>query len=106
MKETIEPQDQADHDLGLEIVRVLQLRRKHDNGRIETTHGDKNPCGLTRTLRDLSASRLEKAAPEMLAALERLLALSKSQEFGSQGVRLDLIGDTARAAIYKAKGEA
>lgn len=67
---TPEPQDQADHDLGIEIARVLQLKRKRKNGRIETTHGDKNPCGLARTVRALSASHLEKAAPDLLAALE------------------------------------
>jgi hypothetical protein len=67
----VQTQDEADHALGLEIIRVLQLKRKRDNGRIETTHGDKNPCGLARTVRHLSAGPLEKAAPELLAALVR-----------------------------------
>ncbi len=60
--DTVAPQDEADHALGLEIIRVLGLKRKRSNGRIETTHGDKNPCGLARTLRHLSASPLEKEA--------------------------------------------
>ena len=65
-QDTVAPQDQADHELGLEIIRVLGLKRKRANGRIETSHGDKNPCGLARTLRDLSASPLEKQAHELL----------------------------------------
>jgi hypothetical protein len=69
-QDPIAPQDQADHDLGLELIRVLRLKRKRDNGRIETTHGDKTPCGLARTVRHLSASPLEKAAPELLEALQ------------------------------------
>ncbi len=52
--QNITPQDQADHEIGLEIIRVLGLKRKRENGRVETTHGDKNPCGLARTLRALS----------------------------------------------------
>ena len=50
----IEPDNLADHLIGLEIIRVLNLRRKRSNGRVETTHGDKTPCGLSRTLRDLT----------------------------------------------------
>ena len=65
--ETIAPHDQADHETGLEIIRVLKLRRKRDNGRIETTQGDKNPCGLARTVRALDGGHAA-----MLAALQAL----------------------------------
>ncbi len=57
----IAPEDQEDHKLGLEIIRVLGLKRKRENGRVETTHGDKNPCGLARTLRFLSESKESSA---------------------------------------------
>jgi hypothetical protein len=53
----IDPENQADHEIGLEIIRVLGLRRKRDNGRVETTHGDKTPCGLARTVRSLAAEK-------------------------------------------------
>lgn len=67
----IASQDQADHDKGLEIIRVLQLRRKRDNGRVETTHGDKNPCGLARTLRALADDgELRAAARAVVDAWE------------------------------------
>lgn len=65
--ETIAPHDQTDHETGLEIIRVLNLRRKRDNGRIETTHGDKSPCGLARTVRGLDPGHAA-----MLAALQTL----------------------------------
>jgi hypothetical protein len=55
MKYQVDPENQADHEIGLEIIRILQLKPKRENGRIDTVHGDKNPCGLTRTLRDLLA---------------------------------------------------
>jgi hypothetical protein len=50
---TVAPEDQADHEIGLELIRVLNLRIKRDNGRVETSHGDKYPCGLARTIRHL-----------------------------------------------------
>jgi hypothetical protein len=56
----IETANYDDHLLGLEIIRVLGLRRKRSNGRIETTHGDKTPCGLSRTLRDLTQNNEPK----------------------------------------------
>lgn len=49
----VDPKDKADHELGLEIIRILSLKRKRENGRVDTTQGDKNPCGLARTLRAL-----------------------------------------------------
>jgi hypothetical protein len=67
--EIIAPEDLADHEIGLEMIRVLKLRRKRDNGRVETTHGDKNPCGLARTVRDLDPGHAA-----MLAALQAALA--------------------------------
>ena len=82
-QDTVAPQDQADHELGLEIIRVLGLKRKRENGRIETSHGDKNPCGLARTLRHLSASPLEKHAEELLkiaTAYRNLLRSSASND--------------------------
>jgi hypothetical protein len=66
--EIIAPENLADHEIGLEMTRVLKLRRKRDNGRIETTHGDKTPCGLARTLRALDKDA-EAARAGMLAAL-------------------------------------
>lgn len=68
----IDPENQADHEKGLEIIRVLNLRRKGDNGRIDTTQGDKNPCGLARTLRaicDPDHEKREYAYAFMLAVL-------------------------------------
>jgi hypothetical protein len=65
--EIIAPENLADHAIGLEMIRVLKLRRKRDNGRVETTHGDKNPCGLARTVRDLDPGHAA-----MLAALQAL----------------------------------
>lgn len=47
----VAPEDQEDHEKGLEIARVLGLKPKKENGRFDTTYGDKNPCGLARTLR-------------------------------------------------------
>jgi hypothetical protein len=65
--EIIAPENLADHAIGLEMIHVLNLRRKRDNGRVETTHGDKNPCGLARTVRDLDPGHAA-----MLAALQAL----------------------------------
>jgi hypothetical protein len=100
MKDTVAPQDQADHELGLEIIRVLGLKRNRSNGRIETTHGNKNPCGIARTMRHLSAGPLEKAAPELLDFARLidcwLIAPDKSKK------TLELIQTKARAAIAKA----
>lgn len=62
--ETVAPEDQADHEIGLEIIRVLELTRKRNNGRVETTHGEKNPCGLTRTLRHLTQTPATRQALE------------------------------------------
>ena len=59
---TVAPEDQADHEIGLEIARVLGLKAKRDNGRYDTTQGDKNPCGLARTLRSLSDPQREARA--------------------------------------------
>jgi len=53
----IAPENKTDHEIGLELIRVLKLRRKRENGRVETTHGDKTPCGLARTLRALAAEK-------------------------------------------------
>jgi len=41
-----------------EMFRVLRpgLKVKRSNGRIETTHGDKNPLGLYRTVKDIVRS--------------------------------------------------
>jgi hypothetical protein len=50
----IEPDNYTDHLIGLEVIRVLGLRRNRSNGRVETTHGNKTPCGIARTLRDLT----------------------------------------------------
>ena len=61
-KYTVAPEDQQDHEIGLEIARVLGLKAKRDNGRFETAHGDKNPCGLARTLRALSDPQHEARA--------------------------------------------
>lgn len=47
----VSEEDMPDHIKGLEIIRLLGLKVRRDNGRVETTHGDKNPCGLARTLR-------------------------------------------------------
>ena len=63
----IAPENQADHEIGLEMIRVLKLRRKRDNGRVETTHGDKTPCGLARTVRSIDPGHAA-----MLAALQAL----------------------------------
>ena len=63
----IAPGNQADHEIGLEMIRVLKLRRKHHCGRIDTTHGDKTPCGLARTVRGLDPGHAA-----MLAALQAL----------------------------------
>jgi hypothetical protein len=65
--EIIAPEYLADHAIGLEMIRVLNLRRKRDNGRVETTHGDKNPCGLARTVRSIDPGHAA-----MLAALQAL----------------------------------
>jgi hypothetical protein len=100
MKDTVAPQDQTDHELGLEIISVLGLKRKRDNGRINTSHGGKNPCGLTRTLRYLSASPLEKAAPDMLEALQEIAQLTHTYSEGS--LSFGVVQSKARAAIAKA----
>jgi hypothetical protein len=49
-KYTVEPKDQEDHLLGLEIARVLGLKPDKKTGYYKTTHGRKNPCGLKRTI--------------------------------------------------------
>jgi hypothetical protein len=97
-QDPIAPQDQADHELGIEIIRVLELKRKRDNGRIETTHGDKNPCGIARTVRQLSAGPLEQAAPDLLEALQEMLEASMS---GDISAMYDARAN-AREAIAKA----
>lgn len=92
-------EDLADHETGLEIIRVLNLRRKRDNGRVDTTHGDKNPCGLTRTLRHLC----DPAAPELLAACEAALAYiiaTNPEEHGNP--ELGRVWGTLETAISKA----
>lgn len=61
-KYTVAPEDQQDHEIGLEIARVLGLKAKRENGRFDTAHGDKSPCGLARTLRALSDPQREARA--------------------------------------------
>lgn len=51
----VDPEDMEDHLIGLEIARVLGLKPNRENGRFETTHGVKTPCGLARTVRDLAS---------------------------------------------------
>ena len=103
-KHTVEPENQADHELGLEIIRVLGLKRKRDNGRVETSHGDKNPCGLTRTLRSLSASPLEQSAPEMLDALKAIQKAYAHLTPFEHGEEAERALDAVDAAIAKAEG--
>lgn len=45
------PEDWEDDEIGEELIKLLGLKVKRDNGRIETSEGDKSPCGLTRTIR-------------------------------------------------------
>jgi hypothetical protein len=60
IEETVAPENREDHELGLEIIRVLGLRRSKITGRVETTQGDKTPCGLTRTLRHLATPKTKQ----------------------------------------------
>jgi hypothetical protein len=100
-QDPIAPQDQADHELGLEIIRVLGLKRKRDNGRIETTHGDKNPCGLARTVRQLSAGPLEQAAPDLLELVTLALPyVEEGEEFNHPAKRT--LSKRIKAALHKA----
>jgi len=64
----ISPENQADHEIGLEMIRVLKLRRRREDGHIETTHGGKTPCGLARTVRSLDPGHAA-----MLTACQKLV---------------------------------
>jgi hypothetical protein len=101
MKYNINIEDAPDHEIGLEIMRVLNLKGDKINGRVQTTHGDKNPCGLARTVRNLSAGQLEKAAPDMLAALRDVVEELKHAYIIN--LDEDAIG-RAKTAIAKAEG--
>lgn len=103
-KYTVAPEDLEDHEIGLEVARVLGLRAKKANGRFDTSHGDKNPCGLARTVRHLANRPVEKAAPELLKALQ-----SCDRVFGAPNpdpVAAFATIEKARAAISKALGDA
>ena len=45
------------HQLGMELIETLQLKRRRGDGRVETTWGDKNPAGLAKTVETI----IEKA---------------------------------------------
>ena len=101
MKYNINTEDVPDHEMGLEIMRVLNLKGDKRNGRVQTTHGSKNPCGLARTIRHLSAEQLEKCNQELLSALiECADYLSEFLEEG-RSHRVIRVADTA---IAKAEG--
>lgn len=50
MKVTTKTNDIRDEKIGCQIIELLDLNLK-DNGRVDTSWGDKTPAGLTRTLR-------------------------------------------------------
>ena len=106
----IDPENQTDHAIGLEIIRVLNLKRKRDNGRVKTTHGDKNPCGLSRTLRAITDPQHEEnaqlfaAAPALLEALQvAILRVELANKEGDPILSAWL--PEARQAIAQATGE-
>ena len=45
------PKDWDDDEIGEAIIKLLGLKVKRSNGRVQTSEGDKSPCGLTRTIR-------------------------------------------------------
>lgn len=107
MKYNINIEDAPDHEIGLEIMRVLNLKGDKGTGRVQTTHGDKNPCGLARTVRHLSAGQLEKAAPDMLTALRDLFndwvtLVGEDLREGNDDVKR--IWDSCEAVLDKAEG--
>ena len=103
-KEIIDPRDQADHEMGLEIIRLLRLSRKRDNKRIDTVTGDKTPCGLARMLRRLTASPLEKAAPDLLVAFQCLAEKTKrANDIQHSGVEIQ---SEDWSELYKLTNEA
>jgi hypothetical protein len=65
-------------------------------------HPEKGYCPSEESERVANAS-LISAAPDLLAALERIVELSKAD--GVAGLRLDLCADTAHAALNKARGQ-
>lgn len=43
--------DRVDHEIGIAIILLLNLKRSPENGRVYTEYGDKTPAGLARMLR-------------------------------------------------------
>jgi len=105
---TVEESDKADHESGLELIRVLRLKKQRHNGRYDLTHGDKTPCGVFRTVRGICMSHAELNAAELLATLERLASLADEgvvmrHETGKPTWSfIDEVKKQARAAITKA----
>jgi hypothetical protein len=73
-----------------EMFRVLRpsITLKRENGRIRTTHGDKNVLGLYRTVKDIvngehpGHARLIAAAPQMFEALAYVVNWHREHDSG------------------------
>jgi hypothetical protein len=98
---TVEESDKADHESGLELIRVLRLKKQRHNGLYDLTHGNKTPCGVFRTVRGLCMSQAELNAGELLEAL-RFYAQMGTVSPATDEAIIEDCGDIARAAIAKA----
>ena len=103
---TVEESDKADHESGLELIRVLRLKKQRHNGLYGLTHGNKTPCGVFRTVRGLCMSHAELHAEDTTKALKALydhITDPRNRAACSSGIliSLQLIEDT-QEAITKA----